>query len=136
MNEKNIKQKIQSQNSNENFVGRKVRINNCPVCYSLKPIFFMRVLSSNYWSCIKCEAKFLAPQHWLSSSDEYRHYLTHKNDADDPNYRKFLFQLLEPMLLKLKTHYTGLDYGCGPSSALAKMFIENSYNTQLYDPFF
>lgn len=125
-----------SQNSNKNFVDHKVWINNCPVCYSLKPKFFMKVLSYNYWSCIKCEAKFLAPQHWLSSSDEYKHYLTHKNDAADPNYRKFLSKLLEPMLSKLETHYTGLDYGCGPSSALAKMFIENGYNTQLYDPFF
>ena len=49
----------------------------------------MKVGPYQYLTCIKCEAKLLAPAHWLSRGDEYRHYLTHENDANDPNYQKF-----------------------------------------------
>ena len=111
-------------------------IEQCIVCRSsmIKP--FMRISSVNYWRCLYCEATFLHPQHRLSQQEEYEHYLTHENDAEDLGYRTFLSKLFEPMLLKLAGNTSGLDYGCGASSALAQMFMEQGLDMTLYDPFF
>ena len=96
----------------------------------------MKVGPYQYLTCIKCEAKLLAPAHWLSRGDEYKHYLTHENDANDPNYQKFVSKLMDAVLPKLNPKAMGLDYGCGPSSALAKLLIQKDFNVKLYDPFF
>ena len=118
------------------FSNEEKKVKSCPVCLSLQPKPFIKIQSLQYWTCPICEVKFLSPNHWLSRKDEYEFYLTHENDADNLGYRKFVSKLLEPLLEKLSKKTAGLDYGCGPSSALAKMFIEHGFKITLYDPFF
>ena len=58
----------------------------------------MNIAPYQYFFCIVCEAKFLTPKNWLSREDEHKHSLTHENDADDPNYQKFISKLMEALL--------------------------------------
>jgi hypothetical protein len=73
----------------------------------------------------------------LPSADEERSiYLLHRNDADDPGYRKYLEPIAESLLGRLRPGSRGLDYGCGPDSALAAMLREAGHDVALYDPLF
>ncbi len=67
---------------------------------------------------------------------EYQRYRLHQNDPDDPKYRAFLSRLAEPLLSRLEPNREGLDYGCGPGPALARMLAEAGHAVHLYDPFF
>ena len=117
-------------------IGNQNTVSKCPVCCAQKPELFMNITPYQYFFCAVCEAKFLTPKNWLSREDEYKHYLTHENDADDPNYQKFVSKLMEALLPELRPNSVGLDYGCGPSSALAKLLIQKNFQIKLYDPFF
>ncbi|MFH1984273.1 MAG: class I SAM-dependent methyltransferase [Pseudomonadota bacterium] len=78
----------------------------------------------------------LDPAQWLSASAEYEHYLAHENDPADAGYRRFLSKLAAPLLERLPAGREGLDYGCGPGSALARMLTEAGHRLTLFDPFF
>lgn len=108
----------------------------CSVCHSNRVEMFEEINSKMYWQCFECSAKFLHKSHFLSSEDEYKHYCTHENVIDDPNYRTFLSRLSKPLKHILTSHKIGLDYGCGPGPALSAMLIEDGYEMQNYDPFF
>lgn len=89
-----------------------------------------------YRRCRTCEASFLIPSELPSRPVEHAHYLTHRNDPDDPGYRRFLDRLAGPLLDRLAPGSSGLDYGCGPGPALAAMLRESGHRMALYDPFF
>lgn len=108
----------------------------CPVCTAAQPEVFLSVGGQEYFRCLSCQARFLAPQHRLSRKDEYAQYLHHENHADDPRYRRFLRKLADPLLERLSPASRGLDYGCGPGPALAEILREAGHNVALFDPFF
>lgn len=108
----------------------------CPVCDAADIAPFMTVRHCAYWRCNTCDARFLAPEHYLSRDAEQSHYLTHENRIDDPRYRLFLSRLANPLLNRLPPASKGLDYGCGPGPALAEMLREAGHAVALYDPFF
>ena len=112
------------------------QLQHCPVCRDATPQPFMKVSLHSYWKCAYCEARFLEPKNRLSHEEEIRHYQTHENDAEDLGYRVFLSKILRPLLTKIEGLSEGLDYGSGPSSALAKMLVEQGFTMSLYDPFF
>lgn len=58
------------------------------------------------------------------------------NDPEDADYRRFLARLAGPLLQRLPSDATGLDYGCGPGPALACMLREAGLQIRLFDPFF
>ena len=108
----------------------------CIVCKNQKGVDFKNIKPKRYWKCGYCEAIFLDKEFYLSSNDEYKHYLTHNNDVNDPRYKKFLSNLMLPLIEKIKLNSIGLDYGCGPGPALSLMLREKGYQMFNYDPFF
>jgi SAM-dependent methyltransferase len=96
----------------------------------------MAVRGRDYWRCTACEARFLDPAQRLSAAAERAHYETHRNDPDDPGYRRFLGKLADALLARLQPAASILDYGCGPGPALAAMLREAGHRVHLYDPFF
>ena len=108
----------------------------CPVCRGDGAVPLLSADGRDYWRCPRCEARFLDPRQHPDRDAEYAHYLTHENDAADPGYRLFLAKLADPLLARLAPGSSGLDFGCGPSSALAAMLEEAGHATALYDPFF
>lgn len=97
---------------------------------------FVDVGDLQYWRCDRCSARFLQPDQRPAPTVEHAHYLTHRNDPDDPGYRGFLAKLADPLLERLPPAASGLDYGCGPGPALAAMLREAGHEVALYDPFF
>ena len=108
----------------------------CIICKQNKAAVFKNIKQKRYWKCSYCEAIFLDKEFYLSSNDEYKHYLTHNNDVNDPRYKKFLSNLMLPLIDRIKLKSIGLDYGCGPGPALSLMLREKGYQMFNYDPFF
>ena len=96
----------------------------CIVCKQNKAAVFKNIKQKRYWNCSYCEAIFLDKEFYLSSNDEYKHYLTHNNDVNDPRYKQFLSNLMLPLIERIKLNSIGLDYGCGPGPALSLMLRE------------
>ena len=108
----------------------------CIVCKNQETVDFKNIKQKRYWKCSYCEAIFLDKEFYLSSNDEYKHYLTHNNDVNDPRYKQFLSNLMLPLMDRIKLNSIGLDYGCGPGPALSLMLREKGYQMFNYDPFF
>ena len=108
----------------------------CIVCKNQEAVDFKNIKQKRYWKCSYCEAIFLDKEFYLSSNDEYNHYLTHNNDVNDERYKKFLSNLMLPLIDRIKLKSIGLDYGCGPGPALSLMLREKGYHMFNYDPFF
>ena len=108
----------------------------CIVCKNQEAVDFKNIKQKRYWKCSYCEAIFLDKEFYLSSNNEYNHYLTHNNDVNDPRYKKFLSNLMLPLIERIKLNSIGLDYGCGPGPVLSLMLIDKGYQMFNYDPFF
>lgn len=96
----------------------------------------MQVERHDYWRCHHCEATFVDPSQLPERSIEHAHYRLHRNDVNDPAYRKFLARLISPLLERLPAGVSGLDYGCGPGPALAAMLTVAGHRMTIYDPLF
>jgi 2-polyprenyl-3-methyl-5-hydroxy-6-metoxy-1,4-benzoquinol methylase len=108
----------------------------CRVCAGGQAAPFQSVEGRNYWRCGACAATFLDASQLPDRETERARYLLHENDPDDEDYRRFLGKLAAPLLARLKPAQEGLDYGCGPGPALARMLVEAGHSVRLYDPFF
>lgn len=108
----------------------------CPVCEHTGAGPFASVGDFDYWRCATCLATFLDPGQRPDRQAQLAQYRLHRNDPDDPAYRRFLARLAEPLLLHLPARSRGLDFGCGPGPALAAMLREAGHEVALYDVFF
>jgi len=108
----------------------------CPVCESTGALPHARLPALDYWRCRRCEAIFLSPSQRLDPQREAAYYRLHRNDIDDPGYRRFLSRLCRPLLARLPTGARGLDFGCGPGPALAQMLGDAGMHMAVYDPEF
>ncbi len=108
----------------------------CPLCHDERTTSFLAVEGQTYWRCACCALTFLDPSAWLSREQERAEYERHENTDDDARYRSFLSKLAIPLLERLDTAASGLDYGCGPGHALAAMLRAAGHEVALYDPFF
>lgn len=108
----------------------------CPVCRARTTEPFLSAGGRDYWRCGTCEARFLDPAQHPTREAEHAEYRLHRNDPDDPRYRRFLARLAGPLLARLPAGARGLDYGCGPGPALAAMMREAGHAVALYDPLF
>lgn len=108
----------------------------CPVCLSSGTRYFLGVDDKDYWRCRECQATFVGARHRPGPAAELARYRSHRNCPDDPAYRRFLHKLARPLLERVHERSEGLDYGCGPGPALARMLSEAGHCVALYDPFF
>ncbi|MCL6415043.1 class I SAM-dependent methyltransferase [Aestuariirhabdus sp. Z084] len=89
-----------------------------------------------YLRCPHCYLVQVPDHYHLSAEQERAEYELHNNDPEDPGYRGFLSRLSVPLFERLPGQAEGLDFGCGPGPALARMFEEQGYSMRLFDPFF
>lgn len=112
------------------------RTPGCPVCLQPQCRHFIEIDGKHYWRCASCEATFLDPSQLPDRARERDEYRLHRNETDDPAYRRFLSRLTVPLLARLPADRSGLDYGCGPGPALAAMLTEAGHRMSVYDPLF
>jgi SAM-dependent methyltransferase len=108
----------------------------CPGCRAAATRPLARIDGKRYLRCDTCQATVLDPAAWLAPEAERARYRLHRNDPDDPGYRRFLARLVGPLLARLTPGARVLDFGCGPGPALAAMLREAGHRVTLYDPLF
>lgn len=109
---------------------------HCPLCLHADTHAFFADAWRRYNHCSQCDLVFLDPAQLPDPTEEKSQYDLHENEPDDPGYRKFLARLAAPLLEKLPAQCSGLDYGCGPGPALARILEEAGHRVALYDPMF
>jgi 2-polyprenyl-3-methyl-5-hydroxy-6-metoxy-1,4-benzoquinol methylase len=109
---------------------------DCPVCRQPSTEQWITVSSRRYWRCADCQARFLDRDQLPDRATEQREYDQHRNHPDDRGYRGFLNQLAAPLLERLEAGSRGLDYGCGPGPALARMMQEAGHTVSVFDPLY
>ncbi|MGB3135651.1 MAG: class I SAM-dependent methyltransferase [Nodosilinea sp.] len=72
----------------------------------------------------------------LSRAAERAEYDLHQNHPQDLGYRRFLSRLAIPLMERLDSSSTGLDFGSGPGPTLSVMLEEAGHTVALYDPFY
>lgn len=108
----------------------------CPLCGGQRGTAYATAHGGDFLRCPGCALIFRAPAQWPAREQEQAHYRLHENDPQDPDYRRFLRPLFDALRPLLAPGAAGLDFGCGPGSALAAMFEEAGYPVRLYDPLF
>ncbi len=108
----------------------------CPLCHQPHSDFYHQDKRRVYRQCSRCELVFVEPKYRLNSSDEKACYDHHQNDPNDQGYRRFLSRMSTPLLERIEPASNGLDFGCGPGPALAKMLEEQGHSISLYDLYY
>ena len=112
----------------------------CPLCRSTQTTLFhtstQKNLERDYRHCDTCDLVFVPPEFHVDTEAARERYLTHDNDPDNADYRRFLSRLWDELRPRLSKGARGLDYGAGPGPALAAMIEEDGYSAALYDPIF
>ena len=108
----------------------------CPLCHFDRCPEFCRDRRRRYLRCERCALVFVPPRYYLSAEQEKAEYDLHRNEVEDPGYRRFLGRLVSPLAERLGPGARGLDFGCGPGPALAAMFRERGHPMALYDVFY
>ncbi|MAB21512.1 MAG: 2-polyprenyl-3-methyl-5-hydroxy-6-metoxy-1,4-benzoquinol methylase [Idiomarina sp.] len=107
----------------------------CTLCFSASESF-CEDKKRQYFRCTVCDMIFADPQAHLPQDEEKAIYDFHQNDSHDTRYREFLSQLSIPLLEKLSTGMTGLDFGSGPGPTLSLMLEEHGMKMSIYDIFY
>lgn len=108
----------------------------CTLCKSANITVKLSNHFYDYNECSDCGLIFVNPSQLLPPDVEKKHYESHENSPDDPDYRNFLNQMFEPLNNKLAKKSFGLDYGSGPGPTLHLLFEEAGHKMNIYDPFF
>lgn len=108
----------------------------CPLCGGAECREVCRDPGRVYWHCSTCCLTFVSSSSFLPPAAELAVYQQHQNRIDDPQYRRFLSRLFEPLQARLTTPGCGLDFGCGPGPALAAMLREAGHHMEVFDPYF
>ncbi len=112
----------------------------CPLCLKGGARFLHRSDDRHgareFYECLICDLAFVPSRFHLPPDAEMERYLMHNNDPDDEGYRAFLAKLWNILKPMLSEGESGLDYGCGPGPALARMMREDGFRVRKYDLYF
>lgn len=111
-------------------------MNQCRLCGQAACTPFATVDGRRYLRCARCRLTFLSQEQLPDRNVEKAQYDLHENDPDDTGYRRFLDRLAEPLGRHLERGARGLDFGCGPGPALARMLTGRGFATAVYDPIY
>ena len=79
---------------------------------------------------------FVPPEYHVSAGEEKERYDLHQNDYWDQGYHDFLREFFEPVKTFLVSGDRGLDFGSGPCPVLARMFRDEGFYMEIFDPFY
>lgn len=101
----------------------------CRLCNSETILFH-----SEFCQCKKCNSiqRINLPE----KTKEKNRYDKHQNNILDAGYREFVKPITDYVFKNFDPSGSGLDFGCGPSSAISHILKKENYSVQLYDPFY
>lgn len=111
----------------------------CPLCSANKEQIrhYYSDKKREYFQCQRCQLVFVAAQYLPDAKTELAEYQLHENHLEDEGYLRFLQRLATPLCEYIgEQKLSGLDYGCGPTPALAHLLSQAGHTMAVYDPFF
>ena len=108
----------------------------CPLCGGVGTALWHQDSRRDYHRCTACLLVFVPAGFHLDAAAEKAIYDLHRNDPADMGYQRFLSRLLQPLRERLSEGARGLDVGCGPGPALARMLEQAGHPVALYDKFY
>ena len=108
----------------------------CPLCHSGGATKQFISEGREFFECAICDLLFVGSSHFLTKEEEKKRYDCHENDSSDQRYRTFLSRIKVPLTPKLSPGMNGLDFGCGASDAMARIFQESGFSMERYDPIY
>lgn len=109
---------------------------NCILCGSPKTFEWYQDKLQTYFLCHGCTFVFVPRNQMLSAFEEKKRYDTHENNDDDPRYREYLTKIRNSVTPFLTKESLGLDFGCGASHLLARIFSEENFVVDSYDLYY
>ena len=107
----------------------------CPLCFGAESEVFDQDKMRSYLKCSACDLIFVPRDSLISSAAEKERYEAHENEENE-NYTNYLNKTVNAITPHLQSTGTGLDFGCGRTKILEKIFKENGFSVQSYDLFF
>lgn len=108
----------------------------CNLCGNSNINLTFSAQGRDFIECANCDLLFVDARYHLNEKDEKARYDLHNNNYGDNGYREFLLRLKGSLVPFLTPGMKGLDFGCGPSDVLTKLFVEDGFSMDRFDPFF
>lgn len=108
----------------------------CPLCCARSSGAIFEIAARKFYECSNCDLLWASPACTLVPEEERARYLRHQNDVEDPKYQSHLRRIIIPLAPHLIPGMRALDFGCGPTTALATLLAERGVHAESYDPFF
>ncbi len=112
-----------------------MKAERCPLC-GAEAEYHAGFRRRRYFKCATCWLAFLDPAQRPAAEAEKHRYIQHNNDPDEPGYRAFLMTLARPCIEAVSESARCLDYGCGPTESMSRIFAAHDIAMDSYDPFF
>lgn len=107
----------------------------CPLCFSIESEIFDQDKLRFYFKCSLCDLVFVPRESLISSAAEKERYEAHENEENE-SYTSYLNKTVNAIKPHLKSSNVGLDFGCGRTKILEKLFSEDGFKLKSYDLFF
>jgi len=109
---------------------------NCHICNKKTEPFFHEKTNITYYHCKSCEFISKSSEYYQDLEGQKLRYNLHQNNEDSTGYRAYFQRFLDFTLNLIPNVGRALDFGCGRTSLLAKMFEENGIPCDYYDPIY
>ena len=108
----------------------------CPICSSVCHAFTDTKLQIGCYHCSTCHCIFKSPDSFQELAVQKSRYDLHENEENDEGYQAYFQRFIDFVLPLVKNPQNALDFGCGASSLLSKMFVKNGIKCDFYDPIY
>ena len=108
----------------------------CPHCQNSGAELFHREPFREFFLCPACTIIFVPRSSLLAPAEEKKRYDSHQNDESDPGYQSYFLKTVEPVIGNIEAGSTGLDFGCGRTRLMEKLFRERGVEVSSFDPFY
>lgn len=108
----------------------------CLICNKAAKEQEDKKLNIKTYQCMNCQYIFKDPSATWTLDMQKERYDLHQNDPNDDGYRRYFQGFLDFVLPRISDVESALDFGCGESSLLADMLMENGIKSRYYDPIY
>jgi len=109
---------------------------DCHICRKNTNFFIDEKTNIKYYYCQKCEYIFKSSEYYQDFVVQKKRYDLHKNDENSKSYEAYFQRFLDFIIPLIEDPKDALDFGCGASLLLSKMFKKYNIKCEGYDPIY
>ena len=108
----------------------------CPLCEGAESEIWDQDKTRSYHRCLECTLIYVPRDKIISPLEEFKRYSTHQNNEGSASYVEYLRKTVRATLSFVNENMNGLDFGCGESTIMAKLYGEELIPVDSYDLYF